>query len=304
MRSSCFCALYVAVSTPLAFAPAVAEPPTPVFWASDANHGGTAYVHEVLSKPLTGSGLKFQGAPLSEVVRFLREEYNVPVQLDLQSLDDLGLSPDDPIDIDVRDVSLKSALRIMLRQLDLTYVISNEVLLITSEEEALTCLTVAVYPVGDLLAKKQGHERSASAEPDKNEPVAAQQRLEQSESYNMDDLVNVIVSSTASDTWVENGGPEADIQPLQPGLLVISQTQGVHEGVANLLAAIRQAREHPFAMQHQFDSAVGTDPCRVLRQRAEEAESLAAYLRQAIERQEESSADEPPSADQRGGGVF
>lgn len=113
--------------------------------------GAEQRINRALSDPLNSLGLDFQGAPLSEVVNFLRDEYNIEVQLDLQALDDLGLAPDDPIDVSLRNISLRSALRIMLRQLDLTYVISDEVLLITSEEEALTRLQVKVYPVADLV---------------------------------------------------------------------------------------------------------------------------------------------------------
>ncbi len=113
--------------------------------------GAELAINQALSDPLSPLGLEFQGAPLSEVVDFLRNEYDIEVQLDLPALDDLGLSPDDPIDVNLRNISLRSALRIMLRQLDLTYVISDEVLLITSEEEALTRLQVKVYPVADLV---------------------------------------------------------------------------------------------------------------------------------------------------------
>lgn len=113
--------------------------------------GAEQAINRALSDPLSSLGLEFQAAPLSEVVDFLRTEYNIEVQLDLPALDDLGLSPDDPIDVNLRNISLRSALRIMLRQLDLTYVISDEVLLITSEEEALTRLQVKVYPVADLV---------------------------------------------------------------------------------------------------------------------------------------------------------
>ena len=47
------------------------------------------------------------------------------------------------------------------------------------------------------------------------------------------------------ETWAENGGGEADIRPLPTGLLVISQTQEVHEQVADLLAAIRATLRQP-----------------------------------------------------------
>ena len=113
--------------------------------------GAEQRINRALADPLNSLGLEFQDAPLSEVVDFLRTEYDIEVQLDNPALDDLGLSPDEPITVNLRNISLRSALRIMLRQLDLTYVISDEVLLITSEDEALTRLQVKVYPVADLV---------------------------------------------------------------------------------------------------------------------------------------------------------
>lgn len=113
--------------------------------------GAEQAITKALSNPLNNLGLSFQDTPLSEAVDFLRNEYNIEVQLDQPALEDLGISADDPIDVELRNISLRSALRIMLKQLDLTYVIADEVLLITSEEEALTRLQVKVYPVADLV---------------------------------------------------------------------------------------------------------------------------------------------------------
>ena len=48
--------------------------------------------------------------------------------------------------------SRSAALRLMLSALDLTYVVENEVLLITTPDKASNKLTTKVYPVGDLLA--------------------------------------------------------------------------------------------------------------------------------------------------------
>ncbi len=48
-----------------------------------------------------------------------------------------------------------------------------------------------------------------------------------------DSLIDLIVSTVASETWAENGGGEAEIRPFDGNLsLVISQTQDVHEEIA------------------------------------------------------------------------
>lgn len=108
-------------------------------------------INQALSSPLTSAGLDFADTALEEVVDYLRDEYQIEIQLDEQGLDDLGLAADEPITVNLRNISLRSALRLMLKPLELTYVIDDEVLLITSEDEALTRLSVKVYPVADLV---------------------------------------------------------------------------------------------------------------------------------------------------------
>ena len=111
-------------------------------------------ITEALQGPLTSIGLDFTETPLEEVVEFLRSEYQIEIQLDTPSLDELGIGPDEPITVNLRNVSLRSALRFMLKQLELTYIIKDEVLQITTEEAAELELTVKVYPVGDLVIDK------------------------------------------------------------------------------------------------------------------------------------------------------
>ena len=57
-----------------------------------------------------------------------------------------------------------------------------------------------------------------------------------------DSIIDAIVSCVATDTWSENGGGEAEIRPIKPGLIVVSQTAAVHEEVRNLLEALRKMR--------------------------------------------------------------
>ena len=111
-------------------------------------------ITEALQKPLTSVGLDFTQTPLEEVIEFLRDEYEIEIQLDTTALDELGIQPDEPITVNLRKITLRSALRLMLKSLELTYIIRDEVLLITTEEEAETLLSVKVYPVGDLVIDK------------------------------------------------------------------------------------------------------------------------------------------------------
>ena len=104
-----------------------------------------------LRSPLRGTGLDFADTPLEEVVNLLQDDYDIPIQIDVPALDEIGIAPDEPVNINLHGVSLRSALRLMLKNLQLTYVIQDEVLMITTPESADQELVVKVYPVADLV---------------------------------------------------------------------------------------------------------------------------------------------------------
>jgi von Willebrand factor type A domain len=123
-------------------------------WASvdsKAAGGAEQRINDALNSPLKASGLDFTEEPLENVVNFLQTEYQIPIQLDTPALEDAGLTADEPVTIQLQNVSLRSALRLMLKAKQLTYVIRDEVLIITTPEEAESELVAKVYPVADLV---------------------------------------------------------------------------------------------------------------------------------------------------------
>jgi hypothetical protein len=175
----------------------------------------TMRINEVLDGPLESDGIKFGDVPLSDVLAHLQDEYRIPIQIDSRALDEAGVGTDAPVTRELRGISLRSALKLLLEPLDLTWIIRDEVLLITTREKAGNYLVTCVYNVNDLLEKK---------DPD------------------YDSLVDAITTCVATDTWAENGGGKADIRVLPPGLLVISQTPAIHEEITGLLTKVRNAR--------------------------------------------------------------
>ena len=108
-------------------------------------------IEKALRSPLLGTGLDITEQPLQDVVNQLQEDYGIPIQLDVPALDAIGVRPDEPVNINLHNVSLRSALRLMLKNLQLTYIVQDEVLMITTPEEAEKTLVVKVYPVADLV---------------------------------------------------------------------------------------------------------------------------------------------------------
>ena len=176
-----------------------------------------ARIEQALRAPLRSGGVDFTDVRLGEVVNTLSTDYGIPIHLDDVALNDIGLNPEEPITANYNNISLRSALRLMLKKKNLTSIIRDEVLLITSPEEAEKNLVTCVYNVQGLM--------------------------DETDSESTDSLVDTITSCIATESWSENGGGQATLRPLAPGLLVITQTRAVQEDVRGLLTTIRKMRE-------------------------------------------------------------
>ncbi len=159
--------------------------------------------------------------PLQDVVDDLKKLHGIEIQIDTRSLEDVGIGSDTPITRNLKDTTLKSALRLMLRELDLTYVIHNEVLMITTPEEAECQLITRAYSVGDLIRYRDEKERQW---------------------VDFDTLIELTTSTVAPATWVDAGGSGSidGTSMNESDLLVISQTREVLEEVEDLLANFRR----------------------------------------------------------------
>jgi hypothetical protein len=175
--------------------------------------------------------LDFSGARLQDVIDYLKERYRIEIQLDKRVLEDVGVSGDVRVTIHAKGISLKSAIRLMLRNMqpELTYMIKDEVLLITTPDIADEVLPSRMYPVGDLVACRDEHDAPWD---------------------DYDALINVIASTVKPTTWDTVGAPGSVMGKTfgTAKLLVVTQTDEVHEEIADLLTKMREiAKNNPNA---------------------------------------------------------
>jgi hypothetical protein len=109
---------------------------------------------ETLDKQVS---FEFIDMPLKDVAAYIQETYGINVVLNTKALDDAVISQDTPVNRTLKGISMRSALRLILKELGLTYVIRNEVLEITTPEDAESELITKVYPVGDLVVPIQAN---------------------------------------------------------------------------------------------------------------------------------------------------
>ena len=193
-----------------------------------------ARIRKALNEP---GDAEFVETPLQDVVDYLVNYHQIPIKFDHRALEEIAIDTDESITINIRGVSLRAILDLMLDELTLTWVSRHEVLLITTPERAAQLLETKVYDVADLVSQ----DAAEMADPNGGAPPG--------EAFHgpadFDSLIDVITSSVATSDWNGSGGP-GSIVPLEaPRLrvLVVSQSQRVHEQIAALLADLRAVRD-------------------------------------------------------------
>lgn len=157
--------------------------------------------------------LEFIDTPLGDAIDFLSSLHNIQIVLDQRALLVQGIGTDTPVTRVFQEITLASALQMLLGDLDLDYLVANEVLLITTRKEAAARLETHVYET-----------RLLKTVPSRR-------------------LAEVVVETVAPQSWYDEGGA-GRIQSL-PGCLIIHQTQRVHAEVVDLLQQLEAHEGNP-----------------------------------------------------------
>lgn len=172
---------------------------------------GEAAIMEALDEK---TDLEYEDAALSEVIDEISAKHRVAMRLDRRALDEAGITPATTVSVRARHIRFRSALRMRLREHELTWVIKSGVLVITTKEKADGSLMARMFPVDDLTNPTR------------------------SRWTDKDSLVDVITSTIDPGSWGE--GNNNGITFL-PGVMASNQTREVHDKIQRLLDDIRRA---------------------------------------------------------------
>lgn len=204
-------AMFTAVETP-ADAEDDAEPngekgAVDLFQRSNAEQRIVTHLQMSLREPLD-----FVEQPLRDVAAILSETYDIPILFDSRAFDAVAASPDTEVTIQISDVPLRSALRLILSQTDqLAYIVRDDVLLITTQEVSETWLETHIYDVSDAMSAFD---------------------------VGVEEMIKVIPETVNRESWSVNGTGDGTIEPLGERHLAISQSQAIHEEIAKFLHQI------------------------------------------------------------------
>lgn len=97
--------------------------------------------------------LEFPNTPLRDALNFLADMHDINVIIDEQALSAAAVDVDDAIDIVLSGISLGDALNILLEPYDLTYVTTNDVLLVTTTDRAAREVDTRSYDVSAVVGE-------------------------------------------------------------------------------------------------------------------------------------------------------
>ncbi len=199
-------------ATPAAAAPAPKVKPTPSTVATTE-----AEVKERLERKISLD--LDENKTFEDLAQTIAEKTGIQVFIDAKGAGALGITMGSPVikePLKCTDITLTTVLRRILAEQDLTYVIDDGMLLITSVDEAKTNhVSIKIYDVGDIL-KSLCEENEKSADYWGN-------------------LMDVIETVVQPDSWNEGG----QMMELGSKLLVVRQTNEVHDELAAFFKELR-----------------------------------------------------------------
>jgi hypothetical protein len=165
-------------------------------------------IRAALDRPID---LDVRDMPLKDVVLKLQTFVKIPIILNLRRMEEASISADTPITYKSAMGRAGDELRQLLNEQLLDFVVRDEVLQITSSEDAESQLVTRVYDIRRLVGKL------GSA----------------------DELRKLIQATGQPGLWANVGGPGA--LEVYRGLLVVSHTERMHEEIEKLLAKLSEA---------------------------------------------------------------
>lgn len=184
------------------------------------------------------------GSSIKSFAEELEKALDTSVVLSVKKLEEAAIHLETPLSFNLRNVRVQTALRLILDEHGLTFVTHDNVIVITTEEDAGSQMVTRVYDCRDLMklpspvkkVKKEGPMQLPPQIGTSGVPGKTPEKKEEvgpDGGYDMEDLIETITTTVSPDSWDDVGGPGslADFK----GLLTVSQTQEVHDEVEKLL---------------------------------------------------------------------
>lgn len=161
-------------------------------------------------------GIELTDLPLARAVDLLADVSTVPITLDPDAMRQLGVTPRDPISLQLDSTTIGQALQAVAAKRGLAVTVDNGQVILTLPAEERETLRTVPYTVSDLT----GDDKAAVAQ-----------------------LAALVKEFVAAETWREVGG-RGTVEPKER-VLTVTQTRDVHWQVLVFCEKLRNARNKP-----------------------------------------------------------
>lgn len=234
----------------LAMLKAMLEPGKPVYGVYHAEYIAS---RQSLQKPVT---VNFSDLSLIDAMKFISLEIGSRIFLDTITIQEAGLLIQEPITFHLQDRSAATTLRLMLRDFQLTTSIRSGEVFVTTVEVANENLHTVVYDIREL------HDR---------------------------EHLKTALKTLSSGEWEETHGSGGSLSLTENGLLVIRQTDQIHQEIAE---SLKLHAASPTVVVDQ--SSINVLETRFYRVPAETAEDLLTALPALVASETWQVPDSPP----------
>ena len=210
---------------PVKFAPWEVLEGSPPSWVTDGameNDRIEAY-RKHLSNVLDPD---FNGTPLKTVLEQISDDLKVQFWIDQTELDTLGVAVDSPITLSMSTITLRQALKLMLEPLELTYIVRENWIEITSRDKAESDPRIAYYELSYIL-------------PDGSHIPSLMMSIEQ---------------QIDPDSWLSAGG--ASSITYLGSLMMVSAPEVTHEKIDSFLGRLVKTSRKNLSATPAFGSVV------------------------------------------------
>lgn len=171
----------------------------------------------------------FKDVPLIEVLKFLEQRLSVAIRIDNTSLEEEGISSEEPITLRLKGSAGQLILRLALKPLNLAFYISHGSLVVTSQTQNTEQLSTVMYDLTDL----------------------------QEANIELDGFGDILLEVTPG-PWEDTSGEGGRLSQPFPNVLVVSQHENVLPAISALLHKMRSTIKSAAAGKKRV-----TDPNRI-----------------------------------------
>jgi hypothetical protein len=168
---------------------------------------------KALDSPVT---IMFEGSTFEAAIDYLQTLSGVTIIVDKATLDRAGINYDTPVNVKKMRVALRTALRRVLSDYGLTYVVEKETIHVLTNDEAKNKMTVRTYYLGDMAAAADFTFGAAFS------------RLQMAQ--NVASLIQTIVGTVEPDSWQVNNPDAKGTITFDPVhlTLIVKQSAEIH----------------------------------------------------------------------------